>query len=261
MSGMVVVGVDGSPSSLDAVEAAAWEAGRRGLGLRLAQALPWPAEPVPPGAPPWDPNGVGLHDGADAALAEAERRARRVAPQVEITREVLMGEPARVLQSESRFAALTVVGDGSAGPPRGSVAGQLTARCACPVLVVRGRVHRTGPVVLVGDASPATREAAEFAFAEASARGTDLVVLPTRGNDDRYAPTDLQKKYPDVTVRFRRLRHWARRALVDASADAQLVVIGARGRGRVADLLPGSVGRAVLRDGQCSVAVIPAGTV
>lgn len=261
MSGLVVVGVDGSPSSLDAVEAAAWEAGRRGVGLRLAHALAWPSEPVPPGVPPWDPNGAGLHDGTNAALAEAERRARRVAPQVEITCEVLMGEPASVLESESRLATLTVVGEGPAGRRHGSVAGQLTARGTCPVLVVRGRPHRTGPVVLVGDASSATRGTVEFAFAEASARGTDLVVLDAHGDDDRFAPTVLRKKYPDVTVRFRRVRYRVRRALVDANADAQLVVVGVHGRRRIADMLPGSVVRAVLRDGQCPVAVVPAGTV
>lgn len=47
----VVVGVDGSPSSLDAVEVAAREAGLRGVGLRLVHAFGWPSMHLPPGGP------------------------------------------------------------------------------------------------------------------------------------------------------------------------------------------------------------------
>ncbi|MGH1551631.1 hypothetical protein ACRAWF_03960 [Streptomyces sp. L7] len=40
----------------------------------------------------------------------------------------------------------------------------------------------------------------------------------------------LRERYPDVTVRCRRPRGRSRRALVEASADSQLLVVGARGR-------------------------------
>ncbi|WP_328437184.1 universal stress protein [Streptomyces sp. NBC_00457] len=284
MTGPVVVGVDGSMSSLTVVEAAAREAGLRGVGLRLAQAVAWPSEPVPSGVPPWDPDGGGLGEPVNGMLTEAERRARAVAPQVEVTSDVLLGEPMAVLESESRLASLTVVDGRGAGRLdgllRGSVVGHLTAHGCCPVLVVRGRPEPTGPVVLVDDASPAAREAARFAFAEASVRGTDLVVLRTRsirtrspvgapvgprhgtrGGDGRQpraaALSVLQKDHADVLVRARQLAGRAGRAVVEASAGAQLVVLGAPAMGRRANVLPGSVGRAALRHAQCPVAVIP----
>ncbi|MFD5256405.1 universal stress protein [Streptomyces bobili] len=265
MSGPVVVGVDGSPASLKAVEFAAWEAGLRGVGLRLAHAFAWPSAPVPPGAPPWDPDGVGLTELVNGTLAEAEQRAHAVAPQVNVTSDVLVGEPATVLQSESRIASLTVV-DGRRtsrldGLLHGSVAGRLTARGCCPVLVVRGRQNPTGPVVLAYDASPAARAAAEFALAEASVRGADLVVLRTR-HLWAARPTssadlaDVRKEYPDVSVDIQRVTGWSGRTVVEASAGAQLVVIGAPEWSRVVDVLP-VASRAVLRHGHCPVAVVP----
>jgi nucleotide-binding universal stress UspA family protein len=45
--------------------------------------------------------------------------------------------------------------------------------------------------------------------------------------------------------------------LIDASDTASIIVIGARGRGRVADWVLGSVAQAVLKHSLCPVVVIP----
>ncbi|MET7479290.1 universal stress protein [Streptomyces sp. NPDC005648] len=266
MNGPVVVGVGASPSSLAAVETAAWEADRRGVGLRLAHVVAWPSDPVAPGVPPWDPDGAGLRGSAGGALAEAERHARQVAPGLPITSEVLVGEPGTVLEGESRAASLTVVGGRRQGRfgglPFGSVAGRLTALGRCPLLVVRGRTNRSGPVVLADDTSPSARAAAAFAFAEAAERGADLVVLHTRelGPDDGAgALSELRRKYAGVSVRFRRIRGRSRPAVAEASAGAQLAVVGVPAHTGIADALSGSVGRAILRHASCTVAVVPAG--
>ncbi|MEV0173582.1 universal stress protein [Streptomyces sp. NPDC050803] len=291
MNGPVVVGVDGSESSLTAVEVAAREAALRGVGLRLVHAFGWPSVHVPPGVPPWSPARAGVRELIDGTLAEAERRAHTAAPQVEIAREVVVGEPVMVLELEARTASLVVVG--SRGLSRfgslllGSTAAHLAAHAGCPVLVVRGRPEPAGPVLLAVDGSPQAEPAVEFAFAQASLHGIDLVALHawnTRTERVYEAPGDppfvtydedrlrdeeervlaealggLREKYPDVEVRRRLVRGRIRHTLIEATADAGLVVVGARGRGGFTGLLLGSVSQAVLHHAHCPVAVVRAG--
>ncbi|MFE2065800.1 universal stress protein [Streptomyces sp. NPDC059467] len=257
MSGPVVVEVDGSPSSRAAVAAAAWEADRHGVDLRLAHALASPAGDAFWEAAARDPDIGGLRDRVKGLLAEAERRACRIAPHLAVTSDVLIGEPVTVLGSEAEDASLAVLG----GPlPRGTGMGRLIAPGRCPVLVTRGRPDRTGTVVLAGAASGSWR-AAEFAFAEASARGADLVVPHARTvsaarllDGPGGAISALRRKYPEARVRPHRGR--TRRALLRAAAAAQLVVVGTYGR---RGLPPGSAGRTLLRHAHCSVAVVPPG--
>ncbi|MFE9172484.1 universal stress protein [Streptomyces kebangsaanensis] len=284
----VVVGVDGSPSSLEAVEAAAREAALRGTGLRLVHAFGWPSPHVPPGMHPWSPNTAGLRELVDGTLAEAEQRARDAAPGVEITREVTVGEPLMVLEIESRTASLVVVGSRGLGGfgslLLGSTAVHLAAHGHCPVLVVRGRPDPAGPVLLTVDGSPAGEAAVEFAFAEASRRGADLVALHVwntwsehayegpgdplnvvadverlqeeeqRLLDEAVAP--WQARHPEVAVERRLVRSRIRPALIEASQEAQLLVTGARGRGGFTGLLLGSVSQALLHHAHCPVTVV-----
>ena len=272
MSGPVLVGVDGSATSMAAVEAAAREADRLGVELRLAHALDWPAAPLPPGLSPWDPAGTGAGGSAQSALTQAERRAHGAAPGLRVTHTVLLGEPSQVLAAESRGVSLTVVGSRpasrSGGGRRGSVAVRLAAGEGPSVLMVRGRPDPAGPVGLAAGDGPAGRRAAEFAFAEAAARRADVVVLADGGPPNGSPPerahdtlSELGKKYPDVGVRRHRVRGGTRRAVIEASRHAQLVVIGPRGRRHLrAAALPDLVGRAALRHADCPVAVIrPAG--
>ncbi|WP_063887495.1 universal stress protein [Streptomyces sp. Root1310] len=268
MSGPVLVGVDGSTTSMAAVEVAAREADRMGVELRLAHACAWPSATVTPGVAPWDPGGTRGHGAANRALAEAERRARRVAPCLRVTYTVLMGEPAAVLETESHGASLTVVGSRpagrSGGARRGSVAARLAGHGGSPVLMVRGGPDPAGPVVLACDDGHVRRHAAEFAFGEAAVRGTDVLVLDgfaARSGRIQDRPHDplaaLRERYPDITVRRARVRGGTRRAVVEASGFAQLVVIGARCRGGWSAALPPTVSRAALRHAGCPVAVIP----
>ncbi|HZF90662.1 universal stress protein [Streptomyces sp.] len=300
MSGLVVVGVDGSQSSFAAVEAAAREARARGAGLRVVHAFVWPVtyalpRPSPGGTsplgpPPLDPSEDGLRKMAGDLVAEAVGRARAAAPDVEVSHAVVTGEPLTVLEAESRAAELVVLGSrgtgGFVGLRVGSTAVHLVAHGRCPVLVVREQPCVGGPVVLGVDGSAAGEPAVDFAFATAERRKAPLVALHawTTWNAPMPAPQDAsapyanppgalaeaeetllsealagyRERYPGVVVEHRVVHGRTREALIDASRSAQLVVVGARGRGGFAGLLLGSVSQAVLHHAHCPVAVVRA---
>ncbi|UUU19024.1 universal stress protein [Streptomyces sp. DSM 40750] len=288
MSGVVVVGVDGSASSLAAVEAAAREARLRGVGLRVVHAFFWPAMHVPLGPSPLGPPEGGIRHMADRLVAEAVERARAAAPEVDVSHAVVTGEPLTVLEAQSRAAELVVVGSrgmgGFVGLLVGSTAVHLAAHGRCPVLVVREQPSAEGPIVLGVDGSAAGGHAMDFAFAEAELRKAPLVALHawTTWNASLPAPQDAstpyanppgalageeerllsealagrQERYPGVVVEHRVVHGGTREALMEASQSAQLVVVGARGRGGFAGLLLGSVSQALLHHAHCPVAVV-----
>jgi nucleotide-binding universal stress UspA family protein len=64
------------------------------------------------------------------------------------------------------------------------------------------------------------------------------------------------EKYPEVQVRTSLVRGPAAEALLHASPDASLLVVGSRGHGGFAGLLLGSVSRRVLHGAPCPVAVV-----
>ncbi|MFJ8145959.1 universal stress protein [Streptomyces sp. NPDC096048] len=290
MSGLVVVGVDGSASSLAAVEAAAREARARGAGLRVVHAFVWPAMRVPLGPSPLGPSEGGLRKMADRLVAEAVERARATAAEVDVSRAVVTGDSLTVLEAESRAAELVVVGSrgmgGFVGLLVGSTAVHLAAHGRCPVLVVREEPSAEGPVVLGVDGSAAGERAVEFAFAEAELRKAPLVAVHawTTWNAPMPAPQDAsapyanppgalagqeerllsealaghRARYPGVVVEQRAVHGRSREALIDASLSAQLLVVGARGRGGFAGLLLGSVSQALLHHAHCPVAVVRA---
>ncbi|MEU3093140.1 universal stress protein [Streptomyces massasporeus] len=288
MSGLVVVGVDGSASSLAAVEVAAREAGLRGAGLRVVHAFIWPAMHVPLGPSPLGPPEGGIRNMVERLLAEAVERARAVTPEVEVSHALVTGEPLTVLQSQSRSAELVVVGSrgmgGFVGLLVGSTAVHLAAHGRCPVLVVREQPAAEGPIVLGVDGSAVGESAVDFAFAEAALRKAPLLALHagTTWNAPAPAPYDPsapyanppgaladeeesllsealaghREKYPDVVVEHKVVHGRTRETLIEASRSAQLVVVGARGRGGFAGLLLGSVSQALLHHAHCPVAVV-----
>ncbi|WP_250404147.1 universal stress protein [Streptomyces cellostaticus] len=287
MADPVVVGVDGSPSSLDAVEVAAHEAAVRGTELRLVHAFGWPSIPLPPGGPPWNPAAAGARKMVDGTLVKAEGRARAAVPDLAVTREVAVGEPLMVLEIESHTASLVVVGSrglgGFGGLLLGSTGVHLAAHGHCPVLVVRGGADPDGPVLLASDGSPAGGAAVGLAFAEASLHGADLLALRVwntwnadtgepahpldvvvdaerlQAQEERALEESLRpwrERHPQVAVERRVVRSRVRPALIEASGEARLVVAGARGRGGFTGLLLGSVSQALLHHARCPVAVV-----
>ncbi|MGO9029742.1 MAG: universal stress protein [Acidimicrobiales bacterium] len=136
----VVVGIDGSPSSLEALAQATDQALRRGAVLEAVTTWEWPASygwalQLPEG---FDP-------AADAAtmLDGALEPVRRDHPELEIRTLVVEGTPASVLVKASNGADLLVVGSRGHGEFAGMLLGSVSQHCMtnahCSVLVVRDR--------------------------------------------------------------------------------------------------------------------------
>ncbi|WP_431783387.1 universal stress protein [Streptomyces chumphonensis] len=276
-AGAVVVGVDGSRSSRAAVVLAAREARLRGRALHVVHALTTPVPLLPPG-PPDAPGEGGLWDRAEALVAEAVETARAAGAGGRVSGAVLPGEALTVLEAASRSAAVLVLGSRGRGEFRalllGSTAVHLAAHGHCPLLVVRGEGDASGPVLLGVDGSPTGAAAAAFAFEEAALRGTGVRALhactplppgapapsgPPDGEEERLLAESLaglRERHPDVPVEPAVVRGGVRETLIEASAEAGLLVVGARGRGGFAGLLLGSVSQAVLHHARCPVAVV-----
>lgn len=278
----VIVGVDGSASALAAVRLATREAAWRKRDLRIVHAFIWPLMKVNVEASDAVPEG-GLRNDAERVLAEAAATAAATDSEVAVTTELITGGPAGVLLSQARHTDLLVLGDrglgGFTGVLLGSVAVQVTSHSQTPVLVVRGEEHPVGPVVLGVDGSPAGEPAVEAAFVEASQRHTDLLAVrvwtepvamaapmaPMNHDADIAEERQLlaqtvaarQAGYPNVSVLEQAVVGPAGRTLVRLSEQAQLLVVGARGRGGFAGLLLGSVSQQVLHHAACPVLVVP----
>lgn len=272
-AGPVIVGVDGSPTSLSAVDLAAEEAMGRVAPLVVLHA-------------------VGRDEGTEEAsrlVAVAVSRARAEHPGLSVDHELATGDPGTVLVNRSRGACLLVMGHRRSRAfgemPVASAAAKVVGEVEVPLIVHRPLDTTTDvPLprpVLVGIAELAGSEPlVEFAFAEASLRGAPLVAMhvwslpedsvPAGVHPDRdalaRAHDDAEdaltealdrwaEKYPDVVV-HRAVRHGldVAVALGAASRSAQLAVVGSSHRARSS---MGSVAQALVRRAGCPVAVVP----
>lgn len=283
----VVVGVDGSASALSAVRLAARAAMDRCRPLRVVHAFTWPLLHVPLGPSPLGPAEGGLRHQAEQFVEQAVAEAVKAAPETVITGAVVEGAAPAVLLRESRDAALIVLGDrglgGFTGLLIGSVAVQVAAHADCPVMVARGDGRADGPVVVGVDGSELSDLAVGFAMEEAALRGNALVAVHAWTHPVSIEPGDMlplvydvdaldaeeklllaeavagwSERYPDVPVTRRTVRGQAARVLLEESAAAQLLVVGARGKGGFAGLLLGSVSQALLHHAACPLAIVRA---
>ena len=136
----IVVGVDGSQSSLAALRWAVRQAGLTGAPLEIVSAWEWPASYLGWEAP--DPPDYDPADEAQRQLDKAVSAVLTPGDAIEVRRSVIEGHPAPVLEALSRTADLVVVGSHGhrelAGMLLGSVSEHLITHCHCPVVVIRG---------------------------------------------------------------------------------------------------------------------------
>lgn len=263
----VVAGVDGSSQSLQAARWAAMEAHRRHAPLHLVIVND-------------DPTRV---DYARKAIRDAAKQCRTQVSTLDVIDEVVPGHPVDELLRRAQQAQLVVVGSRGHGAFTDALLGSVSAGVAtqahCPAVVVRDEGTSTGPVVVGVDDSAGSRAALGFAFQQAATRGAELVAvqvwheegllsgpLPPEDRDQiqhqverslAQQMTGWDTQYPDVGTRSLVCRAHPVAALTDAARDAQLLVVGHRGRGGFTGLYLGSVAYGVLHHAQCAVAVVP----
>jgi len=277
----VVVGYDGSAGANRALEWAADDAARRRVPLRIVHVVvPWPYDiaKFSTGGGPED-----FHTGAGRMLAEAEKAVHELRPGLDVSTAVLEGQPGKVLREQAGPQATLVLGSrglgGFAGALLGSVSTHVAVHAHGPVVVVRPQEGAARNEIVAGvDGSPESEPALAYAFEQARLRGAAVRAihawqLPVHA----YAPEvtfDLdevvraqrqavidrlagwRERYPEVTVYEESPCAHPANALIDASREADLVVVGSRGMGAVGSLLLGSVSRAVLHHAHCPVAVV-----
>lgn len=141
MSGDVVVGVDGSAVSCDAIAFAFEQASRRGSALRAITAF----SPGYGGIIPEPARFEELHEEARRQLSEALAGWSEKFPDVPVTGLVSLEHPFRALITAAQDAGLVVVGSHGRGTTRryilGSVSAAVLRTASCPVAIVRAQEH------------------------------------------------------------------------------------------------------------------------
>jgi nucleotide-binding universal stress UspA family protein len=286
----IVAATDGSERSLRAVAWAAHEAARRGAALRIVSVpvlpprMSW-SRPAPAGTP--DTAARAIHVSSQQALAGAAAHAADVEPGLPVQTALLPGPPARALTEAAAGATMLVIGSRGAGGfaalVLGSVSRYVATHAAGPVVVVREEATAVHHEVVVGIRDLDQPAATGFAFEEAELRRarlravhawpvflTQMRLTGTErpGADARDVTAEAagwlagllapwRRKYPGVEVVEDVVHAAPGRVLAEASARADLVVLG---RSRAGD--PGrpstdAVTHAVLHHAHGPVAVIP----
>ncbi len=283
----IVVGIDGSESALGATRWAAELATRESLPLMLVHAIPkldWHFAGADPAA-----DRDRSADG-DTVLVAAQTAIRSAHPELQIRTAAVKGPVTTVLADASESARLLVVGAG-AGDHRalGGHAVRITQRALRPVVVWRSPLAtRTGkplPVVVGIDESEHSNRALAEAFDIAAVLHAPLTVVhmweigaavgmgdlggqgamdwqlldllqsqQRHRMDELIAPFARKYRNAHVATVFQDIS--PAKGLAKLSREAQLVVVGSHGRGKLADSILGSVSQNVTHHAECPVLVV-----
>jgi nucleotide-binding universal stress UspA family protein len=295
----IVVGVDGSPGSREALVWALTEAAARGAAVEVVTAFPidfyWT-----------DPYLVDerrveqIRSGVEARtreLLDAVRQDRAIAAlpgAAELDVEVLVGAgaPALHLVQQSESASLLVVGSRGRGALRSALAGSVALHCAahaaCPVVVVHPGTPPADapPRVVVGlTDSPPARAALVAAREQAQATGARLDVVvahpaphywvdhalapPPIGETEQHARAQAETVVAEVlgadaledgTVQVVAVEGHPVDVLLREAESARLLVVGCRSRNELPGILLGSVALRCVMHAPCPVLVVHPGT-
>jgi nucleotide-binding universal stress UspA family protein len=290
MSDRVVVGIDGSTSSRDALVWAAREARLREAPLVVVHSRFRPSyDPVFAGGF-YPPVAEASQDEVDGVLDLAAEVVAQVEPGLKVSGVTRSGPAALVLLDvANEGAGLVVVGSRGLGAFGafflGSVSIHLAARSPAPVVVVPSGVgfSTAGPVLVAVDGSAGGEAATVEAAREAVLRDVPLDVVAaylvpadplvtslSPSVDDfrgsfrarahevaEAAATRAKQEGPSLTVRTHVVEGPPAQEIVKAAeaGSASLVVVGSRGHGEVVGPVLGSVSQGVLRHATTPVLV------
>ncbi len=278
----IIVGVDGSAGAARALRWACEEADRRDWPVTALLAFERHAT-----------DDLGLDevwtDGdARKALDAYVLEALGPVQAEDVAREVRRGLPGPTLVEAATDASLLVVGARGHGTLERLLVGSVGEYCVhhapCPVAVIRAsneRVAGTRRRIVAGvDGSDDARAALEWAIADAATDHAELEIVhswsfPYAGTipfgyaADLDVFEDAARANLDAVVAgasLGRLQEPVQRRLVmggaaavllDAAKQADLLVVGSRGRGGFRELLLGSVSHQVTHHATCPVVVVP----
>lgn len=287
----ILAGVDGTQAGHAAVRYAAAEAHLSGARLHLAHVLP-DLEPHPTTLPARDPLAEpslqpALRRHGRLVLAEARRQALEVLPPSQVATVLLAGYRVQALLLAASGASLVVLGDERRAflnrIATASVLSDVAAHAPVPVVAVPAdwrpaSVEHPRVVAAIRDWDDAAG-VVEQGLREAEVRRAVLVllhawrlppaydgVIGSEVDPDTWEQAarealehimdTMPAASPDVDVQIAVRRGQAARVLVDASKDADLLLITRRPHGFPFGHLGGN-GRAVLRESHCPVEVLP----
>lgn len=276
--GRIIVGVDGSAASGEALDWAAREGRQRDWSVTAV--LVWTeADRRDRHAPATDSGRQDLQAGLARFVADTVPE-----PPGPIECRVEAGLAAPGLLRAAAGADLLVVGARGYGGFRGLLLGSVSQQCAqhttVPIAIVRAAAEPPNRRIIVGiDGSADAQRALRWALDAARAHSLPVTVLhawrrAVLGAFDFAAPvltrTALEAtarrtveealaaaEVSGVTVDTAIVESGAAKALLASARDASLVVVASRGLGGFAGLLLGSVTQKVLNHAACSVVVVP----
>ncbi len=287
MTHRIIVGVDGSDTSTAAVAWAVHEAQRRSWPLHVLSCYTVPVY----GELAFvanDVNAKPIMDAHQHFVDTAEVFCASLSPTVEVSTDVVLDSPVYGLTRAADFDDVLVVGSaghsGVIADTLGSVATGVVHHAPCPVVVVHPKEGQEPGLemrrIVVGvDGSPSSDAAVQWAIDEAHLSGADVSMVhgwtyPYSWHSADGLLHDAMKRDAEEQLRASALVADAAlradavsilpelvpmapaNALMKVAADADLLVVGSRGRGGFAAMLLGSVSRTVVQHATCPVAVI-----
>lgn len=289
----IIVGVDGSPAAHAALVWATEVAARRGEQLRIVHGLGMPMVMgvfADTGSERYKA-GEQEREAGYRLLGDAAEYARGARPALDVATVLAPEEAPAVLLNEAARGDVIVVGSRGLGAVRAIMLGSVSSRTAshapCPVVVVPevGDERHHGKVVVGVDGSDSSRRALRFALRHALLTGSSVEVVNSwevpLPQDAESLAADAEAMHEevfdrqseeivagvlaevvddqteDLDISAVRMQDDPVEALTRASRDADLIVVGSRGRGGVRGLIMGSTSQGVLHHAKVPVAVLP----